>query len=286
MFGETAKKMVNLARFQDRAALLGIDPHTERILFATTELCGLSDGRSGGALLGCAIKDVLGSLAAHAIRNAQSHPKIERRRLNLGQFEREPVCFHLSVFRSEEVLVVEAIPSDDLAVPTAWEVLADVTVLSDALIEPGKGRSPFSRFASLMQTLSGYNCVAIEHFSESASMIVDVAGQEKFASGRIVSSPQLWSMQDVRRSSVGLVSQEGVHVPDLGLSSFTVPDLFEFSNLQELGIVACAAMDMKCGRDLWGRIKFFHSHPRLPSSRTQLAMAHLSPVIVQRLIHL
>ncbi|MEM7720027.1 MAG: hypothetical protein AAF222_12575 [Pseudomonadota bacterium] len=192
------------------------------------------------------------------------------------------------MFQSENALIVEAIPADPTTAPTARDVLADVIVLSDALVGPEaeRGSSPFTRFVSLLRTMSGYNCVAIEQFLEEGPSIIDMAGQERFASGRLISSSELWNMQDVRRSSVGLASQEGTNVPDLGLSSFSVPELLDRTELQELGVVACAAIDVKRGKDPWGRIKFFHSHPRLPNARTQLALAHLSPLISQRLLSL
>ncbi|MEO0916674.1 MAG: hypothetical protein AAFY31_06775, partial [Pseudomonadota bacterium] len=164
---------------------------------------------AGEALLGRPVQDVLGRLTAHAIRNAQAQPSIEKRRVNLGHFDCGSGVVDLSMFRSGDFLIVEVIPADDWSVPSAREVLADVSVLSDALVQPEPARSPFTRFVSLLRTISGYNCVAIEQLSEGGSATVEIAGERKFAEGRLVSAPDLWSIHDIGHSTVGLASQDG-----------------------------------------------------------------------------
>ncbi len=268
--------------FQSRGALFAVDEESERLLFASLNAGACVGTSTADEFLGQSVRDVLGRKVTHALRNAESMPSLDRRRQEIGQFELAGTEWALSVFRTGATLILEALPKVGEHDPSAHDVIKDVEVLTDVLLTPSDPESVMARFIALVRTMSGYHCVCLERGSDSAV----VSGRTALSRATCETPEQLHILHDVNASAVGLTGFDGRHLPPLDLSALRIPGERHLASCRAVGVAACASVGLRWGGRLLGTLKFFHETPRTPNKRTQFAVAHLAPLIGQRLSEL
>lgn len=271
--------------FQSRGALFGINPQTERFVFGSPNVGEVLGIGTASSLVGKPFYAVLGREVSHALRNAETHQSLKRRRRNLGILGLSHRQFEFEVFLSKGVLVVEATPHTGGASPSVYDVFGDVDVLTDALLEPVSETQPFKRFISLLKTMSGYHTVALDRLDGACCETVSVAGLPELAECPAPFAKQFCSVLDIAAPSMEVELPTGWTLDDLALSGLLHPNALDKAALTAAGVASCASIGLWRGEELWGRIKFLHLQPRLPNKRTQLALSHLTPLISMRLLN-
>lgn len=271
------------ALFQTRGALFAVDQGTESVVFSSSN-AGACLGRGDTAeLFGEHVRKVFGRDVTHALRNAGTIPSLGYRRQYVGRFPMDGTACDMTAFRTGTTLILEAIPITAEADPSASDVLKDVEVLTDVLLMPGNTKDMLWRFVSLLRTMSGYHCVALDGRDGSETVTLAVAGREAL-SGALCEAPrQLHVLYDVNDEGNALTIPAKVDLPDLGLSALHVPVSDRLNSLRRAGVGARAAIGVRNSGRTCGILKFLHATPRLPNRRTQFALAHLSPLIGLRL---
>lgn len=265
--------------FQARGALFAIDEKSERFRFASSNARSFVGTSSTHQLLGQPVRDVLGRKVTHALRNAESMPSLQRRRQHIGQFRLSGTECTMSVFRTGTVLILEALPKVGEHDPSAYDVIKDVEVLTDVLLAQTDAERNLARFVALVRTMSGYHCVCLERRSD----IFAVSGRTALSEAMCETPDQLHVVHNVHASGVGLEGLDDRDVPPLDLSALRIPSESHLSSCREAGVVACASVGLRWEGKLLGTLKFLHETPRTPNKRTQFAVAHLAPLIGQKL---
>ncbi len=273
------------ALFQSRGALFAVDERSECFLFASENVDAFA-GTVAHDLLGRSIREVLGRQVTHALRNAGSMPSLDRRRQHMGQFDLSGTPCEISVFRAGSILVLEATPKVGEHDPSAYDVLKDIEVLTDVLLTPSDLESMLTRYVALMRTMSGFHCVCLSRWQEAGYELAAVSGRAVLAEASCEAPEQFHTVHDVNSSGVGLTGLEDHDVPPLDLAALRIPGDTQLSSCRNAGVAACASVGVRWGGKLLGALKFLHETPRTPNKRTQFAVAHLAPLIGQRLSEL
>ena len=268
---------------QAQGALLAVDERSEQFLFGSENAHRFADVSRTSELFGRTIREVLGREITHALRNAETMPSLDRRRQHIGQFDLSGTVCDMSVFRVGSSLVLEATRKVGDHVPSAYDVMKDVEVFSDVLLSCGDLEKQIQRFVALMRTMSGYHCVSLEQRNESGVLHTTTSGRDSLAGSHCEGKDQLHFVYDVDAPSVGLAVDDGIEVPPLDMSALRVPSDDCLSSCRSTGVAALASIGLRWGGRLQGTLKFLHATPRVPNKRTQLAVAHLAPLIGQRL---
>ncbi|MEM6538885.1 MAG: hypothetical protein AAF668_14290 [Pseudomonadota bacterium] len=271
--------------FQSRGAIFGIDPQTECFVFGSSNVDGVLGIGDGSELIGRPFYNILGRNVSHALRNAETHQSLTQRRRYIGDLTMSRGMFAFEVFMSNGVLVVEAVPCGGVAMPSALDVLNDVDILSEALLESTSQIESFKRFVSLLKTMSGYHCVALDQFDDEDATLLTSAGLTKLADNPAPFTNQFSYVFDLQAASVFIDLPPGWTNRDFDLSGLKQPNQKDRAELSRAEIASCASIGLWRGEHVWGRIKFFHQQPRFPNRRTHLALAHLAPLIHQRLMN-
>ena len=267
--------------FQRRGAVLGVDRTSEQVLFTSQNAGSFVAMGAVEDIWGRQARDVLGREITHALRNAESQRTIERRRLQLGQFELAGQFSDLTVFRTGDMLILETVPTRGEREPGAAEVLRDVDVLTDALLMGTRRDRVLKRLVSLFRIMSGFHCVALDRRSESSAEIVVAAGREELAGAVCEAPEQLHILKDANAEGCRLSGCSGVGLLDFHLSTLQLPSSSRLDGFRKLGVEACSAIGIRCSGQVWGSLKFLHARPRVPNKRTQFALAHVAPLIGQ-----
>ncbi len=269
--------------FQPRGALFAVDERTERFLFSSENAASFAGITRNEELFGQTVRDVLGRQLTHALRNAESMPTLDRRRHHIGQFGVSGVTCDVTVFRAAGALILEVLPRVGEHDPTAYDVIKDVDVLTDALLMTTEPAGALSRFVALMRTMSGFHCVCLSRRTGRREDILAVSGRTHLSEAVCEATEQFHTLHDVNAAGVGLSGLDGRDVPPLDLSALRFPSEDHLFSCRRVGVEACASVGFRCGGRLLGTLKFLHEKPRSPNKRTQFAIAHLAPLIGQRL---
>ena len=266
---------------QARGALMAVELGSERFVVVSENAYIFAGSQTHEELLGRPAIEWLGRRVTHAMRNAESQPSLEVRRHFMGQFELAAGYCDLSVYATPSHLVIEIVPTIGEREPTAYDVLKDVHVLTDVILGGADRKAMFEKLVALLRTISGFHCVALDVDTGAAFETVTFSGRSKIAEVACPAQPQLKIVEDVNLPSVGLVGTPDADLPNLTCSLLAQPSEAALSELQNAGVAACSSVGLFRDGRLWGRLKFLHETPRVPNKRTQLALAHLCPLIGQ-----
>lgn len=268
---------------QSRGAVFGIDSSSEQFVLVSTNIDEMLGLGAPHTLVGKAFYDILGSDVSHALRNAETYRAQRPHRRLLGDLTLPKGQFELEVFFCRGRLIVEAVPAQHAPYPTALEVVNDVSVLTDSLLNDRSGLSAFKSFVALLRTISGYNCVVLERVTTGTRKPVFISGRAELAHCRVPSSVQLHTVEDISAPTVSLQLPENMCADFRAQSGLLGPLEHHRVSMHDAGVLGCASIVIEKDNEIWGRFKFLHTHPRVPSKRTQLAMHHIHPLIGQYL---
>lgn len=266
--------------------MLAIDPIHYRVDFATENAVAVLEPPPSGKVCDQPLVEWLGAEVIHGIRNVEARPSLAAQRHLLGRIERANGACDLSAFSVADHLILEAVRATSDQEPSAIDVLKDVEVVTEALLSSPSSRDALNSFASLLRTMSGYHCIAIERDKDGKRDLVALAGQPDL-SGAFCDGPrQMHAVADVNQPGIGLALSGTRDVPDLQLSTLRLPDARQLRALREHGVTAFATAGVWHGDHRWGTIKLLHGQPKHLNKRTHLALAHLLPLVglvVQRM---
>ena len=269
---------------QAHGAIFGINKLTKQVNFVSKNACSFLGLSSPDQLLVRPPADTLGREVTHALRNIETLPTLSSRPQTVGVFDLAMCRCCLLAFSAENHLVVEAIPYGNDREPSASDVLNDVQVMTDSVVSSEHLDDLFGRLTAYLRTLSGYHCVVVECGRGMDKTKVAVSGRVSLADATCDAAHHLSYVADASQSAQCLVkASDEVIVPSLGLLTLQPVTEQTKSNMQSHDVAACATLGLNKGLQPWGAIKLLHQLPRTPNRRTQFALAHLLPVIEQRL---
>ncbi|MCG6882134.1 MAG: hypothetical protein LJE62_00085 [Silicimonas sp.] len=264
---------------QSRGAFLAIEQGTERIVAVSENVHVFAGSHSHDELLGRPAIEWLGRRVIHALRNAETNPALNRRRLHLGQFEMAAGFCDLTAHATRGLLQVEVIPTVGDRVPGPYEVLKDVQFLTDEVTESDGSEQGLARLVSLFRTISAYHCIALDILTPTGFETVATAGRAELAEADCLASVQAHVVEDANLPTVGLSALSEDEWPDVSLSALSQPPNEMLESLRRVGAAASYSIGIFDGGILIGRLKFLHATPRLPNKRTELTLAHMAPLL-------
>ena len=281
-FEHDFQRQQNIA-IQSSGALLAFRASDNRIALASTNCAEFFRNGLAEAPLGKHMRDIVGSDAFHALRNAAVLPSIRKRREYLGLFGVAGDFLDLTVFQSGECVVLEATRADPDPLPGAYNVLKDVLLIQDRVQSAASDDELFCNIATLLRTISGYDCVTACRYRENASEIVASSGTSMTAFETLEVNTQLHFVPSVDQQSIPVLALDDVDSFDLTLSSLRWPPVPSLDRLRRIGAAAFMTLGLQTNDRVWGYLAFLHRSPRSPNHRTRLTLSHLQPLITAKL---
>lgn len=285
MSTETRPASDQLLSLQSRGALLVFDPCNEEIC-AVSQNAHVMIGKSGfDSLVGQSISETVGAQVAHAVRNVHWHNSFSVGRSFLGNFVVGGGLCEASVFKSDDLLVLELVPRVNDAEPSAFDVLKDTQVFSELMRNGADPHETLQKIVSVLKIVSGYHCVVLDKNSSGIPKPIFWTGREELMHDAVEHLRPNLVVEDVNAPPQGLLFNSPVKPPNLENSALALPTVRQIEALRSANCSAFAEVVLIAGADFWGGIRFLHGAPRVLNARTRYILEHLKPIMSVWLFH-
>lgn len=271
---------------QSRGLLLGVALEGNAIAFASETAPACFALSTLDEFFEMPALDLLGPDLVHALRNVVTQPSIQVRRHHLGPIELPIGFYDIVVFGCGDLVVVEAKAAPQDAVPSAYDVLKDVQMLTD-VARNGSPKETLAWLVRALRAISGYNVVSVCHYgNEGATPIVSTSLQEPSIGIALPSNTPVCVLEDATAGRIKLAVKDGTDVPNLALSSLQMPPIEAIMQLQNLSAQAAAFVQLTARSVPWGSIQLLHKSARCMNPRTEFFLHHVPLILDQYLCDL